>query len=200
MRFGELIFILIFIFIGLINVIARVIASKTRKKKEAAGVQEKPSPKGATETLALSAIQEKEERARRGYVEEKEQLKGLVEKVAKSQGITGTKEIEASREKERYEAPTPETLLAKESNRPEYSSDISTISEVKRSRLESSTLPTMKPGIKSRLTSDVGFGVKREIPQKDRSQMSAWKKVNKLSYLKKAVVLSEILGKPKGML
>jgi len=200
MRFGELIFILIFVFIGLINVIARVIASKTRKKKEAAGVQEKPSPKRATETLEISEIQEKEERARRGYGEVKGQLKGLVEKVAKSQGITVTKETEASREKERYEAPSPETLLAKESNRPEYSSDISSISEVKHSRLESSTLPKLKPGIKSRLTSDAGFGVQQEIPQKDRSQMSAWKKINKLSYLKKAVVLSEILGKPKGML
>ncbi len=128
MRFGELIFILIFVFIGLINVIARVIASKTRKKKEAAGVQKKPFPKGATETLALNEIQEKEERARRGYGEVKGQLKGLVEKVAKSQGITVSKETEASREKERYEAPSPETLLAKESNRPEYSSDISSIS------------------------------------------------------------------------
>ncbi len=200
MRFGELIFILIFVFIGLINVIARVIASKTRKKKEAAGVQKKPSPKRATETLALSEIQEKEERARRRYGGGKEQLKGLVKKVAKSQGITLTKETEASREKERYEAPTPETLVAKESNRPEYSSDISSISEVKRSRLESLTLPKLKPKITRRLTSNIGFGVQQEILQKERSQMSAWKKINKLSYLKKAVVLSEILGKPKGML
>jgi Na+-transporting methylmalonyl-CoA/oxaloacetate decarboxylase gamma subunit len=49
MGFAEIFFIFIFILIGLINVIARIIASKRRKEKEAqvqgAVQQEKPSQK-----------------------------------------------------------------------------------------------------------------------------------------------------------
>ena len=137
MRFGELIFLFIFGFMGLIAMIARVIVSKRKEKGEGAAPQER----------------------------------------------TVSDNADLKDDKELAEMPFPGTVLP-------------TMRTDEGSPLSDSTVRQNSQGI---LQGGLVYVQNSQgISQAERVYVSAWEKINQLSPMKRAIILSEILGKPKG--
>ena len=151
MRFGELIFVFIFGFMGLIAMIARVIVSKRKEKGEGAAPQER----------------------------------------------TVSDNADSKDDKELAEMPFPGTVLP-------------TMRTDEGSPLPDSTVRQNSNGIsqEGRVYVQNSNGIlqgglvyvknSQGISQAERVYVSAWEKINQLSPMKRAIILSEILGKPKG--
>ncbi len=138
MRFGELIFLFIAVFIGLIGMIARVIVSKRKEKGEDAAPQER----------------------------------------------TVSDNADLKDDKELAEMPSLGTVLP-------------TIRTDEGSRLPDSTVRQNSQGI---LQGGLVYVQNSQgISQAERVYVSAWEKINQLSPMKRAIILSEILGNPKGL-
>ncbi len=137
MRFGELIFLFIFGFMGLIAMIARVIVSKRKEKGEGAAPQER----------------------------------------------TVSDNADSKDDKELAEMPFPGTVLP-------------TMRTDEGSPLPDSTVRQNSQGI---LQGGLLYVQNSQgLSQAERVYVSAWEKINQLSPMKRAIILSEILGSPKG--
>ena len=138
MRFGELIFLFIFGFMGLIAMIARVIVSKRKEKGEGAAPQER----------------------------------------------TVSDNADSKDDKELAEMPFPGTVLP-------------TMRTDEGSPLSDSTVRQNSQGI---LQGGLVYVQNSQgISKGGRVYVSAWEKINQLSPMKRAIIMSEILGKPKGL-
>ena len=69
----------------------------------------------------------------------------------------------------------------------------------KLSVVESSALPTLQVDVTDRLLTHMGYGEYGKIEQRERKMDSGWEKINGLPTLKRAIILSEIIGKPKSL-
>ncbi len=151
MRFGELIFLFIAVFIGLIGMIARVIVSKRKEKRGGAAPQE----------------------------------------------MTVSDNADSKDDKELAEMPSLGTVLP-------------TMRTDEGSPLSDSTVRQNSQGISQEglvyVQNSQGIlqgGLvyvqnSQGISQGRGVYVSAWEKINQLSPMKRAIILSEILGKPKG--
>lgn len=203
MRFGEFIYLFIFGSIGLISVIARVIASKRKKKDEGAAPRERPSQKKAVETLPLTEFQGDENALRSVYRgeslhEEKTEDLACVERSPVSKEMAVSDNADLKDDEELAERPSPGKLTEK-LYQPEYSSGITPIQGLQLSRLEPAVHPISRTDDVSNSADSAVRQNFQGISQEGRVYISAWETINQLSPMKRAIVLSEILGKPKGL-
>jgi Na+-transporting methylmalonyl-CoA/oxaloacetate decarboxylase gamma subunit len=211
MGFAEIFFIFIFILIGLINVIARIIASKRRKEKEAqvqgAVQQEKPSQKQtyrAEQQIKIPPPPLKEvemqdtENAVTAYREKDEILTSILERSDLTPTM-GLKEKEEAQKTEHIPLHPAEALPVTELKEVHVPEDITSIKDVKVTNLDESTLPTLEVASQDQILSGSQLSTRDSEKQPLKKAESTWKKINTLTYLKRAVLLSEILGKPKGL-
>lgn len=172
MRFGELIFLLIFVGVGLINLIARLIMSNARKKKQALSAKtQAPSP-GAKETKAV------EQPAGRGASDA-----GEVEIVSRTESL---RILEEGRRK------IQEAIFREKESREEVSVEEGSIMDMSAMNRE-----IQKPIVREKTA--LTYRASPAPPTQKGKTTSGWQKINRLPPLKRAVILSEILGKPKGM-
>jgi hypothetical protein len=232
MRYAELIFIVIFILIGLINVIARIVVKRARKAKETqtpqrtsfagqSGARREPESSGApmkrrvreAEIANTAKMQEmeqknwriKREKMRKARFQKKapeadvEQAQGIPRGVSEKTGITPASIIPSARalSGEMLKQSIAPDMVEKRENigTKDLTADIISIKEVKQSRLKESRLPELEINEFSRIQKTAEG---RKI-FKEKKEISSWQKINKLPYLKKAFLLSEILGKPKSI-
>lgn len=189
MRFSELIFVFLFVFLGLIGMIARIIASKRKEKGAGAAPQKRPVQEKAVETSPLTEFQGDENALRsvskgeRLYEEKTEDLADVEEStVFQEMGVLDNADLKD--DKELAERPSPGTILP-------------TMRTDEGGRLRDSTVRQNSQEIS--LGGLVYVQNSRGISQEGRVYISAWEKINQLSLMKRAIVLSEILGKPKGL-
>lgn len=185
MRYLQLIFVFIFVFIGLLNVIFRVAASK-RKKREQAGTSGNLPPKmKKVGTLIPGEARE--------YEDEKinaEPADGFTEAAVRGRdeaGLTSEADIEkpvltgdtaAGSSRMPVTGQKPVSSLLKTDTSPGYERFASGMTE-------------RFGGLTAHGSNMSGTDIKRD-------HITSWEKINKLSMLKRAVVMSEILGPPKG--
>lgn len=228
MRYQELIFIFIFILIALINLIARFVVKKARQtsaaqksssseKSEAIGEPERADTQvmqrgREAEIIEAGKINEMEQKGWR--IQREKMRKARLSDVASETDIkqpqvsgSGASEktgiapqlVIPSRSSygEIVKRPIPPDKVeqGEEAGMQGLTADITTIKEVQPSRLEEFTFPELKMEELGRIRE----GVKDRKALEEKKEISSWQKINKLPYLKKAVVLSEILGKPKSM-
>ena len=190
MRYLQLIFVFVFIFIGLVNVIYRVAASNKAKRATADNSGKLSLKMKKVETLLPGEAREYKDQKinvepEAGFTEEdvpEPDTSGLTAEaymenpVLSDDAVAGISRISGV-------GRTPEHVMLKTDTSPVFERSIQP-GEI-----------TEGPGaLKAALTSgsnNSGMDIKRD-------QISAWEKIDNLSILKKAIVLSEILGPPKG--
>jgi hypothetical protein len=170
-RFVELIFILIFVGVGLINVIARLIMSNAKKKKRALSTEDQ------TVSSAVPVAETVEQPSSRGGGKIPE-----VEAVTRS----GIMNVYEEGRKKVQEAIFREEAYPAEKKEPENASYMS--------KNERATEGPFIRRMKAPTVEEKPAPVKQEV-----KTSSGWQRINSLPPLKKAVILSEILGKPKGL-
>ena len=171
MRFVELIFILIFVGVGLINVIARLIMSRAKKKKQAL------STKAQAES---SAVTEGEAAEHHAAVSE-----GEIQEV---EAVTRSAVVNVYEERRKN---IQEVIISEEESREEKEELESA------SYMNSGDRATQGP-IMKRIKATAGVEKPLPVAQEVKAS-SGWQKIDSLPPLQRAVILSEILGKPKGM-
>jgi len=203
MGIAELIFIFIFILIGLINVIARIVVVRAREKKRSTAsqkgtparqeVQEEPS-------IDLRAVKEKEHKVLQAEEERIRDFSQMLErKTAPKQFVAQPELQEPATPGQSFEAPKTDELIPQRTIKREVSSLAETIKEEELSMVELSALPTLKVDVKDRLLTNIGYEEYGKIEQREHKISSGWGKINRLPALKRAIILSEIIGKPKGL-
>jgi len=193
MRYLQLIFVFVFVFIGLINVIFRIVASNRKKRGQSVAFGNLTSKKKKDKALLPGETRE--------YSEYK------VEKIdaEPADGITGAAVPGLD---------TAGLILGSDAEKPVLTRDTAAGGPERpmtgqtqiSSSLETETLPGYKrspgsPEITERIDRLSTVSAQQPtISVKDQRQdkITAWERINKLSILKRAVVLSEILGPPKG--
>ncbi len=188
MRYLQLIFVFIFVFIGLLNVIFRVAASK-RKKREQAGTSGNLPPKmKKVGTLIPGGVREYSE-----YKDEKinaEPADGFTGAAVRGRDVAGLT-TEAGIEKPVL---TGDTVAGSSRTPVTGQKPVSSL-------LKTDTSPGYErfaSGITERFGGPTAHGSNMSGTHRKRDHITAWEKINKLSMLKRAVVMSEILGPPKG--
>lgn len=196
MGIAELIFIFIFILIGLINVIARIVAARAREKKRS--IVSQVSQKGTSAryevqeepSIDLRAVKEKERiRDFSQMIERKTEPEQLAAQPVLQELVTHEESIEATKTDE---------FIPQRTIKREVSPLAETIEE-KLSVVESSALPTLQVDVTDRLLTHMGYEEYGKIEQREREMGSGWEKINNLPTLKRAIILSEIIGKPKSL-
>jgi hypothetical protein len=183
MRYMELLFVLVFVLIGLLNVIFRIAASKRRKQAGpggASGPERRPSQK----TRAYEPETGLSEKTR--AYEPEPRKAAVFEEVSADRPSVGV----SPGGTQAPETGTPSTLshagphVIMPVKQAEQGSHSAWYPDMSGRAVKSAHAPTVMSG-------RVGFGGKVY-------KESAWDKINRLSPLKRAVVMSEILGPPKG--
>ncbi len=172
MRFGELIFLLIFVGVGLINVIARIIVSNARKRKQTLSAKNQASSQGVKEAEAV------EQPAVRRVIDT-----GEVETVSRFESM---RILEEGRKK------IQEEIFHEKEPREEVSVEDRSLMD----------MGAMNREIQKPIVREKTAPTHRASPAPSTQQgktTSGWQKINRLPPLKRAVILSEILGKPKSM-
>lgn len=199
MGFGELAFILIFILFGLFNLIARLVISRARQRRRIAEAVKQKSPvsEESTEEKALSVKQSLSEvRQVLGGGSSDVQMQTLPES-KRSEGI-GVKMHgkEEGAIRERY---VSRLVQREESSLEEESQKVESLQEEKFTKMESEILPTLDVSISDQLLSDIDFGGYSGGELQERGARNGWERIQSLPPLKRAILLSELLGKPKAL-
>jgi hypothetical protein len=190
-RYLELIFVLVFVFIGLINVIIRIAASKRRKQKEAGSARVLPEKKKTVEADDHHPPISK----KRAAVWSPPGISS--EQSAASPGIS-SEQSAVSPGISPGQRPEPSSIytLKPPVREPEKEPEEEPVKESEKD-LSAGRIPGRSDKyVKSADASTPGSGQLRTVEM--RYQESAWDIINRLPPLKKAVVMSEILGPPKG--
>ncbi len=170
-RFVELIFILIFVGIGLINVIARLIISSAKKKKQAL------SSKTQEVYSAVPPGEAVEQHASAGGGE-----------IPEDEALTRFEAVNVYEERRKK---IQEVIIREEEPREEEKEPESA------SYMNKSERVTQRPFVR-RMKALTGEDKPVPVTQEVKTP-SGWQKIDRLPPLQKAVILSEILGKPKGI-
>ncbi len=203
MGIAELIIIFIFILIGLINVIARIVAARAREKKRSTVSQKETSARQEVQeepSIDLRAVKEKEQKGLQAEEESKRDFSQMIErKTAPEQFAAQPVLQEPATPGQSVEAPKTDEFIPQRTIKREVSPLAETIKEEKLSMVESSALPTLQVDLTDRLLTHMGYGEYGKIEQRERKMGAGWKKINSLPTLKRAIILSEIIGKPKSL-
>jgi Na+-transporting methylmalonyl-CoA/oxaloacetate decarboxylase gamma subunit len=199
----ELIFIFIFILIMLINVIARIVAARAREKKRSAASQKETTARQEVQeepSIDLRTVKEKEQKALRAEEERIRDFSQMIERKTTPKQFAVQPELqEPAPPGQSFKAPNTDELIPQSTINREVSSLDETIKEKELSMVESSALPTLQVDVKDRLLTHIGYGEYGKSEQREYKIGSGWEKINRLPTLKRAIILSEIIGKPKGL-
>ena len=194
MGIGELIFILIFILFGLFNLVVRVFVSRARRRKQiAASSQIKPH--AAEEPAEINAVSAKQSISDvRQFLEEEPssaQMEGGPTQETVIETYTGEETVQ-----EQYVS-----RVLQEFKRPldKVHQEVGNLQEETFTELEKQALPSLDVSISDQQLSGIGLGDYGEMDFQKRVHRSGWERIQNLPPLKRAIVLSELLGKPKAM-
>jgi Na+-transporting methylmalonyl-CoA/oxaloacetate decarboxylase gamma subunit len=203
MGITELIFIFIFILIGLINVIARIVAVRAREKKRSAASQkETPARQEVQEepSIDLRAVKEKEQKVLQAEEERIRDFSQMRERKTVPKQFAAQPELqEPAPPGQSFEAPKTDELIPQRTIKRELSPLAEKIKEEELSMVELSALPTLQVDVTDRLLTHIGYGEYGKSEQREHKMGSGWEEINRLPTLKRAIILSEIIGKPKGL-
>jgi len=192
MRYLQLIFVFVFVFIGLLNVIFRVAASKRKNREQALASGNLPSNKTKDNALLPSETREYSENKVEKINTEPED--GFTETAVSEHDTAGlipgsdaektvlTRDVAAGRS------------MGPVTGKPPVSSLLETEASPGPKRSEQPAEATWKIGSS---TADSVNRPNISVTDQRPGKITAWERSNKLSVLKRAVVLSEVLGPPK---
>jgi len=191
MGFGELILFSLFLFIVVVNIIAKVVRTSIRNKKKIKQMQKEASEgvpeKIHSQPLKVNSFSEMEKKIQeslgeniyvgRDYLYEEFSEEMAPPKMAEA-GLIEETVFETRPEQE---VVTPEVMLK---------------APVERTMV-TPTIDQVVPPLKE--VPERGEKLKSIAEEEIIVERSAWERIHRLSLFKKAVVLSEILGKPRGL-
>jgi hypothetical protein len=209
MGIGELIFILIFILFGLFNLVVRVLVSRARRRKQVAESSRIKPRTTREQTERKAGVEERISEVRQfleaGPLEATPLESGSLEAEPQNAQIEGgpsrariieTYTGEGEAVQEQY---VSRVLKEFESPRGREYQTAENMQEVTSIEMEKQALPSLDVSISDQQLSGIGFEDFGGMDFQERVHRGGWERIQKLPPLKKAIVLSELLGKPKAM-
>ena len=194
MGIGELIFIIIFILFGLFNLVARLLISRARQRRKIAEAAKKKLP-APEEPSAASTVGVKQNLSEVRQILEGGPSGAPVEIRPSETGGVETYGGEERAIQEQYVS----RLLQEVRPRDEKYQTVENLQEENTTGLQKQALPSLDVSISDQQLSGIDLGDYGRMDFQERVHRGGWERIKNLPPLKRAIVLSELLGKPRAL-